>query len=64
MKRIKVSPDIVGNVSRSTLQRAGEPLRLSSSDDGRRAFCLSGNGPGLLLYQHHPHLSHHRRDYR
>lgn len=52
--------------TRSSVQCAGKPLRLSSSDDGGRSLCLSGNDPGLLLHQHHPHLphcwSHHRSD--
>lgn len=50
-------PDSVRHLfSRSSVQCAGQPLRMSSSDDGRRPLCLSGNDPGLLLHQHHPHL--------
>lgn len=49
---------------RSFVQYTGEPLWLSASDDGGRPLRLTGNDPGLLLHQHHPHLPHRRSDHR
>lgn len=55
---------LTGLLSRSSVQRAGEPLRLSPSDDGGWPLRLAGNDPGLVLHQHHPHLPLHRGYYR
>lgn len=49
---------------RSLVQRAGQQVWLSTSDDGWRVVCLAGDDCSLVCHQHHAHLPERRSYYR